>query len=64
VTIALPASTFRRNRTQWIVLAPALASVACGVAIMVSPDTPMLVRLLGAAVGGISLFAAIGGCSC
>jgi hypothetical protein len=60
VTIALPASTFRRNHIQWIVLAPALASVACGVAIMVSPDTPMLVRLLGAAVGGISLLAAIG----
>ena len=59
MTIALPASTFRSSRTQWIVLAPALASAACGVAIMVSPDTPMLVRMLGAAVSGISLFAAI-----
>jgi methyl-accepting chemotaxis protein len=61
MTIALPASTFGSRRTQWIVLAPALASVACGVAIVVSPDVPTLVRLLGAAVGGISLFAAING---
>jgi methyl-accepting chemotaxis protein len=59
MTIALPASTFRSSRTQWIVLAPALASAACGVAIMVSPDTPMLVRMLGAAVSGISLLTAI-----
>jgi methyl-accepting chemotaxis protein len=60
MTIALPASTFRSSHTQWIVLAPALASAACGVAIMVSPDALMLVRVLGAAVSGISLFAAIG----
>jgi methyl-accepting chemotaxis protein len=59
MTIALPASTFRSSRTQWIVLAPALASAACGVAIMVSPDTPMLVWMLGAAVSGISLLTAI-----
>ena len=61
MTIALPASSFRSSRASWIVLAPALASAACGVAIMVSPDTPMLVRMLGAAVSGISLFAAISG---
>jgi methyl-accepting chemotaxis protein len=59
MTIALPASTFRSSRTPWIELAPALVSAACGVAIMVSPDTPMLVRMLGAAVCGISLLTAI-----
>jgi methyl-accepting chemotaxis protein len=59
MTIALPESTFRSNRTPWIVLAPALASVACGAAIMVLPDTPILVRMLGAAVSGISLLTAI-----
>jgi methyl-accepting chemotaxis protein len=57
MTIALPASTFRSSHTPWRVLAPALASAACGVAIMVSPDTPMPVRMFGAAVSGISLFA-------
>jgi methyl-accepting chemotaxis protein len=61
MTIALPASTFRSSRTQWIVLAPAIASAACGVAILVSPDVPTLVRILGATVSGISLFAAISG---
>src|ERR1700686_3652668 len=59
MTIALPASTFRSSRSQWIVLVPALASVACGVAIMVSPDATTLVRTLGAAVSGISLLTAI-----
>jgi methyl-accepting chemotaxis protein len=59
MTIALPASTFRSRRTQWSALAPALASVACGVAIMVLPETPTLVRMLGAAVSGISLLTAI-----
>jgi methyl-accepting chemotaxis protein len=60
MTIALPASAFRGSRTQWIALAPALASAACGIAIMLSPDTSMPVRMLGAVVSGISLFAAIG----
>ena len=59
MTIALPASAFRSSRSQWIVLVPALASVACGVAIMVLPDTTTLVRMLGAAVSGISLLTAI-----
>jgi len=60
VTIALPESSFRGSRTQWIVLAPAFASVACGVAILVSSDTTALVRMLGAAVSGISLLTVIG----
>ena len=59
MTIALPASTLRGSRTPWIVLAPAVASAACGVFIIVSPDTSMLVRMLGAAVSGIALFTAI-----
>ena len=53
MTIALPASTFRSSRTPWVVLAPTLVTAACGVAIMVSPDTPMLVRMLGGAVCGV-----------
>jgi methyl-accepting chemotaxis protein len=60
MTIALPVSTFRSSRRQWIVLTPALVVAACGVAIMAWPDTAMLVRMLGAVVSGISLFAAIG----
>lgn len=59
MTIALPASTFRSNRSKWIMLAPAFASVACGVTIMVSPDATTLVRMLGAAISGISLLTAI-----
>jgi methyl-accepting chemotaxis protein len=59
MTIALSSSTFRSRRTQWIVLAPVLAIAACGVAILMSPDTPTLVHLMGAAVIGISLFFAI-----
>jgi methyl-accepting chemotaxis protein len=59
MTIALPASNFGSDRTRWIGIVPALAQVACGVAIMVSPDTSMLVRMLGAVVSGISLFAAM-----
>jgi len=59
MTIALPASTFRGSRTKWIVLVPALASVACGVAIMVSPEAATLVRMLGAAVAGISLLTVV-----
>jgi methyl-accepting chemotaxis protein len=59
MTIALPASTFRRASTPWVTIAPAFGCVACGVAILVWPDTPLLVRMLGAAVGGISLAAVI-----
>ncbi|WP_445491787.1 methyl-accepting chemotaxis protein [Rhodopseudomonas sp. RCAM05734] len=59
MTIALPASTFVSVRTPRIVLVPMLASVACGVAIMITPDTPFLARMLGAVVTGISLLAAI-----
>jgi methyl-accepting chemotaxis protein len=59
MTIALAASTFRSGSTPWITIAPALGCVACGVAILIWPDTPFLVRMLGAAAGGISLVAAI-----
>jgi len=59
MTIALPASTFRGGSAPWITMAPALGCVACGVAILIWPDTPLLVRMLGAAIGGISLVAAI-----
>jgi methyl-accepting chemotaxis protein len=59
MTIALPASSFRSCPRQWFTIGPALACATCGIAIMLSPGTPALVRLLGAAVGGISLFTAI-----
>jgi methyl-accepting chemotaxis protein len=59
MTFTLPALSGRPGFALWVAIAPALASGACGVAIMVSPDTPSLVRLLGAAVGAISLFAAV-----
>jgi methyl-accepting chemotaxis protein len=61
MTIALSESTFRGSRTKWSVLVPTLACVACGVAIMASPDTTTLVRLLGAAVSATSLLTAISG---
>ena len=59
MTIALPASTFHSGPSPWTKIAPALGCVACGVAILVWPDTPFLVRMLGAVVGGLSLAAAI-----
>jgi methyl-accepting chemotaxis protein len=57
--IAVPPSAFQSGRTPWSVRVPALASIACGVAIIVCADTPMPVRVLGAAVIVISLFATI-----
>jgi methyl-accepting chemotaxis protein len=42
-------------------LAPALASILGGVTIAVWPETPLLVRLLGAGVGAISLFVVFAG---
>lgn len=61
MTIALPASNLRGGRAPWGTILPTLASIACGLAIMASPDTPGAVRLLGVAVSGISLFAAFYG---
>ncbi|MGA2129344.1 MAG: hypothetical protein ABSG76_24700, partial [Xanthobacteraceae bacterium] len=61
MTIALPASSSRGARVPWATFVPALATGACGLAIMAWPDTPDLVRLLGAAVGGLSLFAVLAG---
>ncbi|MGA2290510.1 methyl-accepting chemotaxis protein [Bradyrhizobium sp.] len=60
MTIVLPAAGFHRGRTQWGAIVPTLASAACGVAILVSPDVPTPARILAAAVAGISLFAWIG----
>jgi methyl-accepting chemotaxis protein len=59
MTIASPAASFRIGRAHWVMAAPALGTAACGLAILAAPDTPMVVRILGAAVAGISLAATI-----
>jgi methyl-accepting chemotaxis protein len=58
MTIAIPAKSFQRPHPSWIASVPLLVSAAFGLAIAGSPDTPMLVRLLGAAICGISLYSA------
>jgi methyl-accepting chemotaxis protein len=59
MTIALLASRFRSTRTRRVTIMSGLASGTCGVAIMALPETPVLVRLLGAVVCAISLFGAL-----
>jgi len=59
MTIAVPATSLRGGQIHWGLVAPVLATAACGLAIMVVPDTPTVVRILGAVVSGISLAAAI-----
>jgi len=59
MTIALPASNFQSRSLPWRAIVPTLACAACGVAILLWPETPVLVRMLGVAVSLISLFAAI-----
>jgi methyl-accepting chemotaxis protein len=58
MTLGPSGLSLRVRYAPWVATACALATVVCGVAIVVSPDTPTLVRLLGAAVGGFALFAA------
>ena len=48
----------RSSRATWGATVVPLASGVCGLIIMVSPETPALVRLLG---GAIALFAAVAG---
>ena len=59
MTIALPTSGFRISPTRSVIIVLSFASVACGLAIMVLPDTPPLARVLGAAIVGLSLMAAV-----
>jgi methyl-accepting chemotaxis protein len=57
--ISIPASSSHSGRAPWVMIGSAIASAAGGLAIMLSPDAPALVRLLGAGVSGISLFGAL-----
>lgn len=59
MTIASSASGLWRGLTSWATIFPAVASGACGLAIVASADAPVLARLLGAAVAGFGLFAAV-----
>lgn len=51
-------SSIRNRPSPGVILLPAVASVACGIAVMALPDTPVLVRALGAAMTVSSLVAA------
>jgi hypothetical protein len=55
----VPVLSVRRAYARWGAIVSALASGTCGLAIILSADAPALVRLLGAAICGISLIAAI-----
>jgi len=48
----------RIGPVPWLTIGSALGSGACGLGIVVSPDVPVAVRFLGAAVAGLSLLAA------
>jgi len=50
-----------RSGIAWGTVAPAIASCVFALVIMLTPDSPALVRLLGGAVGALSLFAAVTG---
>jgi methyl-accepting chemotaxis protein len=58
MTIALPPASFQATQPPWIVMLPSLVSAACGLAVIGAPDTPVLVRLIGAVVCGVSLYSA------
>ena len=61
MTVALKAMPIRGSSRSFTMIGAAFATGTCGLAILVSPDTPDLVRLLGAAVTVISLLAGIAG---
>jgi len=58
MTRELPASGFKFADTRWTTIMAGFVGGGCGMGIVVLPDTPVLARLLGAAVVAVSLFAA------
>ena len=61
MTVSPKVMPVRRSSSTFTMIGAAFATGTCGLAILVSPDAPNLVRLLGAAVTVISLLAGIAG---
>jgi methyl-accepting chemotaxis protein len=59
MTMAFTTSDFQGEQKRWISLVPALAECICGSVIVLWPDLPLVVRLIGVAIVVLALLTAV-----